>query len=107
MKVHSDLKYRVGRILALVKSIAPGQSVELRIPQCRAIQCVTGPVHKRGTPPNIVEMSAQTLIHLVENPNLWGELCLSGRISASGTNSNLEEIFIQVSKLDTKIRMES
>ena len=106
MKVDPDLKYQVGEILALVQKIAPGKSVELRIPQYGAIQCVSGSVHRRGTPPNVVELSAQTLINLVENPNLWGELCSNGTISASGTNSNLEELFIQISKLSQKSRLE-
>ena len=65
MKVDPDLKHQVGAILALVQKIAPGKSVELRIPQYGAIQCVSGSVHRRGTPPNVVEMSAQTLINPV------------------------------------------
>lgn len=36
---------------------APGQSVELRVPPFVAVQCIQGPRHTRGTPPNVVEMS--------------------------------------------------
>ena len=32
----------------------PGRSVELRVPPFVAVQCVTGPRHTRGTPPNVV-----------------------------------------------------
>jgi hypothetical protein len=103
MKVDSDLKHQVGEILTLVQRIAPGKSVELRIPHYIAIQCVSGSVHRRGTPPNVVEMSAQSLINLTKNPNLWEELCSIGMISASGTNSNLKELFIQISKLSQNL----
>jgi hypothetical protein len=106
MKVDPDLKLQVGQILAQVQKISPGKSVELRIPNYSAIQCVSGSVHRRGTPSNVVEMSAQTLINLAENPHKWEELCAVGMISASGTNSNLKELFIQISKLKQKSRLE-
>jgi hypothetical protein len=69
MRVDPDLKHQVGEILTLVQKITPGKSVELRIPNYGAIQCVSGSVHRRGTPSNVVEMSAQTLINLAENPH--------------------------------------
>jgi hypothetical protein len=99
MKFDSVLKLQVGEIVSHVQKIAPGKSVELRIPSYSAIQCSSGSVHRRGTPSNVVEMSAQTLINLAENPYKWEELCSIGMISASGTNSNLKKLFIQVSKL--------
>ena len=106
MKVDPVLKLQVGEILAIVQKISPGKSVELRIPNYSAIQCVSGSVHRRGTPSNVVEMSAQTLINLSENPSKWEELCSIGMISASGTNSNLKELFIQISKLKQESRLE-
>ena len=106
MKQDLEVKNRVREILKMVQQVAPGNSVELRIPPYSAIQCVSGSVHRRGTPPNVVEMSVQTLIKIIENPNLWEQLCLIGMISASGTNSNLKELFIQVSKLEPKSRLE-
>jgi len=106
MKVDPVLKLRVGEVLTIVQKIAPGKSVELRIPNYSAIQCVSGSVHKRGTPPNVVEMSAQTLINLAENPYQWEELCSIGMISASGANSNLKKLFIQISKLVQRSSLE-
>ena len=106
MKVDPVLKLQVGEILTIVQEIAPGKSVELRIPNYSAIQCVSGSVHRRGTPSNVVEMSAQTLINLAENPHIWEELCSIGIILASGTNSNLKELFIQISKLKQESRLE-
>ena len=106
MKVDPVLKLRVGEVLTIVQKIAPGKSVELRIPNYSAIQCVSGSVHRRGTPPNVVEMSAQTLINLAENPYQWEELCSIGMISASGANSNLKKLFIQISKLVQRSSLE-
>ena len=106
MKVDPVLKLQVGQILSQMQKITPGKSVELRIPNYSAIQCVSGSVHRRGTPSNMVEMTAQTLINLAENPNKWEELCSIGMISASGTNSNLKELFIQISKLKQVSRLE-
>ena len=48
------IKAQVKQILKIVQEIAPGRSVELRIPPYAAIQCVEGGNHRRGTPPNVV-----------------------------------------------------
>jgi hypothetical protein len=94
-----DLKTQVKQILKVVQELAPGRSVELRIPPYAAIQCVGGSIHRRGTPPNVVEMSAETLLKILNNPVKWQQFCDSGAISASGTNSNLSILFVEVSKL--------
>jgi Bacterial SCP ortholog len=99
MKQDLEIKIQVKQILKVIEEIAPGKSVELRIPPYAAIQCVEGGNHRRGTPPNVVEMSAQTLLNLSTQPQKWDQLCSEGAISASGTNSNLSEIFSRVSKL--------
>ena len=99
MKQDLGVKNRIKEILKIVQQVAPGNSVELRIPPYAAIQCVSGSVHRRGTPPNVVEMSGDTLIELVGIPTYWDEFCHNGRVSASGTNANLKDLFIQVSKL--------
>ena len=106
MKQDLDMKAKVKQVLKVVQELAPGRSVELRIPPYAAIQCVAGSSHRRGTPPNVIEMSAQTLINLSENPYQWEELCSIGMISASGANSNLKKLFIQISKLKPKSRLE-
>lgn len=43
---------------------APGASVEVRVPPFVAVQCVSGPRHTRGTPPNVVEVDARTWLLL-------------------------------------------
>ena len=106
MKQDLQLKSRVREILKIVQQLSPGNSVELRIPPYAAIQCVPGSVHKRGTPPNVVEMSGQTLIELINNPSNWDEFCSKGLISASGTNANLKDLLSKVSKLSSNLRLE-
>ena len=85
----------VKEILDLIKDISPGKSVELRVPPYGAIQCVAGSNHRRGTPPNTVEMSGQTLIRLINEPALWITLCESGEVMASGVVSDLSNVFAQ------------
>ena len=99
MKQDLEIKIQVKQILKVIEKIAPGKSVELRIPLYAAIQCLEGGNHRRGTPPNVVEMDAQTLLKLSKSPQDWDQLCSEGAISASGTNSNLAELFNRVSKL--------
>jgi hypothetical protein len=101
MKQDLEVKSRVKEILKIVQTVAPGNSVELRIPPYAAIQCVSGLVHRRGTPPNVVEMNGDTLIKLVKDPTYWEKFCHEGLISAFGINANLEDLFTKVSKLDT------
>ena len=99
MSQESDIKSLVKKILKVVEQIAPGKLVELRIPPYAAIQCVEGGNHRRGTPPNVVEMAGETLINLVKDPAKWETFCNQGLISTSGTSSNLSHLFREVSKL--------
>lgn len=99
MRQDTEIKCHVKKILKVVEQIAPGKSVELRIPPYAAIQCVQGGNHRRGTPPNVVEMAGGTLINLVKEPANWETFCNKGLISASGTSSNLSQLFDEVSKL--------
>ena len=85
----------VKEILDLIKNISPGKTVELRVPPYGVIQCMAGSNHRRGTPPNTVEMSGQTLIRLVKEPSLWITLCESGEVRASGLLSDLSNVFTQ------------
>ena len=99
MKLDLELKKQVREILSVIQQIAPGKSVELRIPPYAAIQCVSGLTHRRGTPPNVVEMNAEALIKLIDNPGQWYEMCKQGVILASGTNSDISKFIEHVSKI--------
>ena len=85
----------VKEVLDLIKITSPGKSVELRVPPYGVIQCVAGNNHRRGTPPNTVEMSGHTLIRLINEPSLWSSLCESGEVRASGLLSDLSNVFAQ------------
>ncbi|MDP9800671.1 hypothetical protein J2S49_000747 [Arcanobacterium wilhelmae] len=43
----------------------PGHAVEIRVPWIGAVQAIEGVNHRRGTPPNVVEMAGQTWLDLV------------------------------------------
>src|SRR4051812_37550740 len=58
------LRDAVRALLSSLAKRAPGRSVELRVPPFGAIQCVEGPRHTRGTPPNVVETDAVTFVKL-------------------------------------------
>lgn len=47
-----------------LEDLAPGHSVEVRIPPFVAVQCIEGPRHTRGTPPNVVETDPLTWLRL-------------------------------------------
>nr|WP_155884644.1 sterol carrier family protein [Actinomadura flavalba] len=68
---------------------APGRSVEVRIPPHAAVQCVDGPHHTRGTPPNVVEMDAATWIALATGQVSWDNASTAGMITASGQRADL------------------
>jgi hypothetical protein len=69
--------------------IAPGKAIEVRVPPFAAIQCGVGPVHTRGTPPNTIEMNAQTWLDLAQGIRTWEEALNSGEVRASGTRADL------------------
>jgi hypothetical protein len=48
-------------------------------------------------------MSAATLMNLTQNPEKWQEFCEICLISASGTNSDLSEIFHRMTKLKCSV----
>ncbi len=80
------------RVLALaLTAAAPGRSVELRIPggAGTAVQCVPGPRHTRGTPPNVVETDPVTWLELASGRVGWTDAVASGRVSASGERADL------------------
>jgi hypothetical protein len=67
----------------------PGRSVELRVPPHVAVQCVPGPRHTRGTPPNVVETDPATWLRLATGALTWADAVAQGRVSASGNRADL------------------
>ncbi|WP_328742422.1 maleylpyruvate isomerase family mycothiol-dependent enzyme [Streptomyces caniferus] len=68
---------------------APGGSVELRIPPFAVVQCVAGPKHTRGTPPNVVETDPLTWIRLATGRTSWAAERDAATVSASGERSDI------------------
>jgi len=67
----------------------PGHAVELRVPPFVAVQCVEGPRHTRGTPPNVVEFDAATWLAVAVGELSWQDAMADGRVSATGPRSDL------------------
>ena len=67
----------------------PGRSVELRVPPHVAVQCIEGPRHTRGTPPNVVETDAATWLRLATGELSWDAAVADGKVTASGNRADL------------------
>ena len=70
---------------------APGNSVEVRVPPFGVTQCVAGPRHTRGTPPNVIETDAATWLGLVAGRLAWKDAVSGGKVAASGLRADLSE----------------
>ncbi|WP_149179976.1 maleylpyruvate isomerase family mycothiol-dependent enzyme [Streptomyces sp. TRM49041] len=78
------------RVLADALALkAPGGSVELRVPPYAVVQCVEGPRHTRGTPPNVVETDPLTWTRLATARTTWPEALDEARLDARGDRANL------------------
>lgn len=79
------------RLLADALAVkAPGGSTEVRIPPYAVVQCVEGPRHTRGTPPNVVETDPLTWIRLATGRLTWADALARAEVSASGERADLE-----------------
>src|SRR5687767_6454934 len=78
--------------LRTLEGLAPGRSVELRVPPFAAVQCVAGPRHTRGTPPNVVETDPRTWLELALGALAWTEALDGARVTASGTRADLSHL---------------
>jgi hypothetical protein len=81
----------VRALLAALAAKSPGRSVEVRIPPYGAIQCVDGPRHSRGNPPNVVETDPITWLEIAAGLLSWHDAVAEGRVVASGVRADLSE----------------
>ena len=81
------LRAAVKESLAALAELAPGHSVEVRVPPFGAVQCISGPRHTRGTPPNVVEADPRTWLELATGVRTWEEAVHHGRLRASGSRA--------------------
>lgn len=68
-------------------AVAPGRSVELRVPPFVAVQCVAGPTHTRGTPPNVVETDPRTWLLLATGKLSFAGAKGTGALRLSGSRA--------------------
>ncbi|MFF1530076.1 sterol carrier family protein [Cellulomonas sp. NPDC058312] len=71
--------------------VAPGHTVEVRVPPDGAVQAIEGPRHTRGTPPNVVETDPQTWLALATGATSWADAVAQGRVHASGERADLAD----------------
>ena len=79
-------------LLEELAEVAPGSSVEVRVPPLGATQCIEGPRHTRGTPPNVVEMTPRVWFDLALGNKTWSEASAEHQVSSSGVRASLEEV---------------
>ncbi|WP_375141864.1 sterol carrier family protein [Zhihengliuella sp.] len=82
-----------------LSEIAEGNSVEVRVPPFGVAQCVPGPRHTRGTPPNVVEMKAGVWLALATGRADWDDAVAAGRVSASGVRADLAEALPRLTRI--------
>jgi Bacterial SCP ortholog len=87
----SALRAAVRYQLFTLEAAVPGRSVEVRVPPVAAVQCVAGPRHTRGTPPNVIETDPVTWFRLATGRLSWDEAVKSRAVRASGARADLSE----------------
>ena len=85
----SDLRDATRYLLEELATRAPGRTVEVRVPPYGAVQCVDGPRHTRGTPPNVVETDPATWLRLATGGLGWHQAVAAGAVRASGERADL------------------
>lgn len=80
-------KAAVKESLAELVRRAPGHSVEVRVPPFGAVQCIEGPRHTRGTPPNVVETDPRTWLALALGRTDWDRAGGMGLLRVSGNRA--------------------
>ena len=85
------LRGAVRLVLTELSARYPGRSVEVRVPPFGAVQCIPGPRHTRGTPPNVIETDGVTFLKVTTGRLAWEDAVGDGRIAASGTRADLRQ----------------
>lgn len=75
-------------------ALAPGASVEVRIPPFAAVQCISGPRHTRGTPPNVVQTDPRTWLLVATGLSGVAQARGSGVLQLSGSRAGEIEAWL-------------
>ncbi|MFL0182138.1 sterol carrier family protein [Mycobacterium sp. SMC-15] len=82
--------------------LAPGASVEVRIPPFVAVQCIAGPRHTRGTPPNVVETDPRSWLLLVAGLLETADATAAAKLRLSGSRAAEIADWLPLVKLDAR-----
>jgi hypothetical protein len=81
-------------------AIAPGATVEVRVPPFVAVQCISGPEHRRGNPPNVVEADPRTWLLLATGLLDVDGAAASGALQLSGSRASEIEHWLPLVAVD-------
>jgi hypothetical protein len=84
----SELGEAVRLTARTLAAMAPGASVEVRVPPFIAVQCISGPEHRRGNPPNVVETDPRTWLLLAAGLLDVADAAATGVVQLSGSRAN-------------------
>ncbi|RFD25438.1 hypothetical protein MUBE_10240 [Mycobacterium uberis] len=83
----------------ILSTLAPGASVEVRIPPYVAVQCVSGPSCPRGKPLNVVETDPRTWLLIATGLMKLAEAAAAGALHMSGSRAGDIEAWLPVVNL--------
>ncbi len=83
----SELADAVRLTARTLAATAPGASVEVRVPPFVAVQCISGPRHTRGNPPNVAETDPRTWLLLATGLCTVAEAAAGGQLALSGSRA--------------------
>jgi len=83
----SELADAVRLTARTLAAMAPGASVEVRVPPFVAVQCIAGLSHTRGNPPNVVETDPRTWLLLATGLLTMADAFALGALQSSGSRA--------------------
>jgi hypothetical protein len=95
----ADLAAAVRLTARTLAAQAAGASVEVRIPPFVAVQCISGPRHTRGTPPNVVETDPRTWLLLATGLLQLTEASTAGAVQLSGSRAGEIQTWLPLVRL--------
>jgi hypothetical protein len=95
----ADLAAAVRLTARTLAAQAPGASVEVRVPPFVAVQCISGPRHTRGTPPNVVETDPRTWLLLATGLLAVTDASAAGALHLSGSRAGEIQTWLPLVRL--------
>lgn len=87
MPERAELGAAVRTTARTLAGLAPGAAVEVRVPPFVAVQCISGPKHTRGNPPNVVETDPRTWLLLATGLLSLADAVAAGTAQMSGARA--------------------